>query len=42
MKCTVEMESGALIYISSFTKTGSDIQKLIWGIQRYTYSMMIA
>jgi hypothetical protein len=32
MKYAVEMGSGAMIYIPSFIKTGSGIQKLIgWG-----------
>jgi hypothetical protein len=31
MKHAVEMGSGAVIYIPSFIKTGSDIQKLIMG-----------
>jgi hypothetical protein len=31
MKYAVEMGSGAMIYISSFIKTGSGIQKLIGG-----------
>jgi hypothetical protein len=30
MKCTVEMCSGTIIYIPSFIKIGSGIQKLIW------------
>jgi hypothetical protein len=30
MKYAVEMVSGAMIYIPSFTKTGSGIQKLLW------------
>jgi hypothetical protein len=30
MKYAVEMGSGAVIYIPSFMKTGSNIQKLIW------------
>jgi hypothetical protein len=34
MKCTVEMGSGAMIYIPSFRKIGSAIQKLIWGTYR--------
>jgi hypothetical protein len=29
MKHTVEMGSSAMIYITSFIKTGSDIQKLL-------------
>jgi hypothetical protein len=28
----VEMGSGAMIYVPNFIKTGSAIQKLIWGI----------
>jgi hypothetical protein len=39
MKYAVEIGSGALIYILSFIKIGSDIQKLIGG---YTDSMVIA
>jgi hypothetical protein len=38
MQCAVEMGSGVMIYIPSFIKTGSGIQKLIWG---YTDSMVI-
>jgi hypothetical protein len=34
MKYTVEMGSGAMIYIPSFIKIGSGIQKLISGIHR--------
>jgi hypothetical protein len=36
MKHGVEMDSGAMIYIPSFIKTGSGIQKLIVGINRHT------
>jgi hypothetical protein len=40
MKYALEMGSGATIYIyiyiSSFTKTGSAIQKLMGGIHRHT------
>jgi hypothetical protein len=36
MKYAVKMGSGAMIYIPSFMKIGSGIQKLIGGIQRYT------
>jgi hypothetical protein len=36
MKYAVEMGSGAMIYIPSFIKIGSGIQKLIWEIQRHT------
>jgi hypothetical protein len=31
MKCAVEMGSVAMIYIPSFTRTGSGIQKLLVG-----------
>jgi hypothetical protein len=42
MKYAVEMGSGAMIYIPSFIKIGSAIQKLIGGIHRQTDSMKIA
>jgi hypothetical protein len=42
MKYAVEMGSGAMIYIPSFIKTGSVIQKLIGGIYRHTDRMEIA
>jgi hypothetical protein len=42
LKCAVEMCSVAMIYIPSFIKTGSDIQKLIVGEYRYTNRMEIA
>jgi hypothetical protein len=29
MKCAIQMDSGAMIYILSFIKIGSEIQKLI-------------
>jgi hypothetical protein len=32
MKYAVEMGSGAMIYIPSFIKTGSGIQKLMGGV----------
>jgi hypothetical protein len=35
MKYSIEMGSGVMIYIQSFTKNGSGIQKFIWG--GYTY-----
>jgi hypothetical protein len=35
MKYAVEMGSGAMMYISSFIKIGSGIQKLIEGIKRH-------
>jgi hypothetical protein len=36
MKYAVQMGSGVMTYIPSFITTGSGIQKLIDGIQRYT------
>jgi hypothetical protein len=36
-----EMGSGAMIYIPSFVKIGSGIQKLIRGVYRYTDSNVI-
>jgi hypothetical protein len=43
IKYSVEMGSGAMIYIPSFTKFGSAIQKLMGGgIHRHTDSMVIA
>jgi hypothetical protein len=42
MKYSVEVGSGAMIYISSFIKIGSDIQKLIRGIPRRTDKMQLA
>jgi hypothetical protein len=42
MKYTVEMGSGAMIYIPSFIKIGSAIQKFQGGIHRHTNSMVIA
>jgi hypothetical protein len=41
MKYAVEMNSGAMIYIPSFIKIGSGIQKLIRG-DAQTHSMTIA
>jgi hypothetical protein len=38
MKYVVEMGSGAMIYIPSFIKTGSGIQKLIRGVHRHRYT----
>jgi hypothetical protein len=35
MKYAVEMGSGAMICVPSFTKIGSGIQKLIGGIHRH-------
>jgi hypothetical protein len=34
MKCAIEMDSGAMIYILSFIKIGFRIQKLI--VRRFT------
>jgi hypothetical protein len=42
MKYAFEMGSGAMIYIPSFIKIGSAIEKLIGGIRRQTDSMEIA
>jgi hypothetical protein len=42
MKYAVEMGSVATIYIPSFVKTGSGIQKLIGEIHRHTDRMEIA
>jgi hypothetical protein len=42
MKQAVEMGSGVMIYIPSFIKTGSGIQKLLGGIHIHTDSMVIA
>jgi hypothetical protein len=41
MKYAVEMGSGVTIYIPSFIKTGSGIQKLI-GVDSQTHKMEIA
>jgi hypothetical protein len=38
MKYAVEMDSGAMIYIPSFIKTGSDIQKLTRGVHIQTHT----
>jgi hypothetical protein len=37
MKYAIEMGSGAMIYMPSFIKIGSGIQKLITGFHRNTY-----
>jgi hypothetical protein len=42
MKYAVEMGLGAMIYLPSFIKIGSGIQKLIRGIYRQKDSMEIA
>jgi hypothetical protein len=42
MKYAVEMRSGAMIYIPSFIKIGSGIQKLKGGIHRHTDRMEIS
>jgi hypothetical protein len=34
MTYTIDMSSGATIYVPSFIETGSGIQKLIWGVHR--------
>jgi hypothetical protein len=41
MKYTVEIGSVAVIFIPSFIKIGSGIQKFIGGIHRHTDSMVI-
>jgi hypothetical protein len=40
MKYAVEMGSGAMIYIPSFIKIGSGIQKLMGRVHRHTDSMV--
>jgi hypothetical protein len=40
MKYVFEMVSGAMIYIASFVKIGSGIQKLIWGIHRQSGDLL--
>jgi hypothetical protein len=42
MKYAIKMGSGAMIYIPSFIKIGSGIQKLMGGIHRDTNSVMIS
>jgi hypothetical protein len=42
MKYVVEMGSVAMIYIPSFIKIGSAIQKMIGAIRRHTDKMEIA
>jgi hypothetical protein len=42
MKHAIEMDSGGMLYIPSFMKIGSGIQKVIVGIHRHTDSKMIA
>jgi hypothetical protein len=37
MKYAVEMGSGAVIYVPSFIKIGSGVQKSIRGIHRHTH-----
>jgi hypothetical protein len=37
MKYAADMGSGAMVYMPSFMKTGSGIQKLIEGIYRQTH-----
>jgi hypothetical protein len=40
-KHAVEIGSGAMIYIPSFIKIGSAIQKLIEGIRSHTENMVV-
>jgi hypothetical protein len=42
MKYAVEMGSGGMIYIPSFIKIGSAIQKLIGGNDKHTDNMVIS
>jgi hypothetical protein len=42
MKCAAEMGSNAMIYILSFIKVGSGIQKLTGGIHRHTDNKVIS
>jgi hypothetical protein len=42
MKYAVEIGSGAMIYIQSFTKTGSTIKRLMEYVHGYTDNMVIA
>jgi hypothetical protein len=42
MKYAVDIASGGMMYIPSFTKTGSSIQNLIAGIYRHTDSIVIS
>jgi hypothetical protein len=42
MQYAVQMGSGAMIYVPSFVKIGSGIQKLVEWIHRHTDSMEIA
>jgi hypothetical protein len=43
MKYAIDMGSGAMVYISSFIKTGSATQKFTGGgVLRHTDSMVIA
>jgi hypothetical protein len=42
MKDAVEIGSNAVLYIPSFIKIGSDIQKLIRGVHRDTDSKVIS
>jgi hypothetical protein len=40
MKYTLEIGSGAMIYIPCFTKTGSGVQKLMREIHRHQYDLV--
>jgi hypothetical protein len=40
MKYDFKFRSGAMIYVPSFIKIGSGIQKLMGGIRRHTSSVM--
>jgi hypothetical protein len=42
MKCTVKVDSGAIIYIPTFIKIGSASQKLVAGeVHRHTCSIKV-
>jgi hypothetical protein len=42
MKSAVDIASGAMMYIPSFIKIGSSVQKLIWEIHRHMDSTVIS
>jgi hypothetical protein len=42
MKYAMEVSSGAMMYVPSFMKIGSGIQKLIGGMHGHTDCMVIA
>jgi hypothetical protein len=42
MKNALKIDSGTMIYLPDFIKTGTGIRKMMRGIQRHTDSVMIA